>query len=222
MWHVGIDLHRRTVVMAAVNDSGEVVAPVTIECRDTADILEFLQPLKPFRAVVESSATYRWLYGLLCGEGTILLAHPAKLRLMIQRRAKTDRLDCQLLANLLRINQVPLSYIPPDEYQQLREITRYRARLVRNRAQAKIGLRALLARHNQEAPYRVPFGPRGIKWFQQQSFSPIDDLIRDELVSRFDPWVVLLSHKEFIIGFGKLNDRLLRTRLWQTQVIDKF
>lgn len=92
MWHIGIDLHRRTVVMSAVNDSGEVVSPVTIECLNTNAILEFLQPLKPFRAVVESTATYRWLYKLLSEEGTILLAHPAKLRLMIQRRAKTDRL----------------------------------------------------------------------------------------------------------------------------------
>ncbi|QDT97265.1 IS110 family transposase [Gimesia aquarii] len=113
MWHIGIDLHRRTVVTSAVNDSGEVVSPVTIECRNTKAILKFLQPLKPFRAVVESTATYRWLYKLLSEEGTILLVHPAKLRLMIQRRAKTDRLDCQLLANLLRINQIPLSYIPP-------------------------------------------------------------------------------------------------------------
>ncbi|QDT87369.1 hypothetical protein MalM14_50540 [Gimesia chilikensis] len=34
MWHIGIDLHRRMVVMSAVNDSGEVVSPVTIECRN--------------------------------------------------------------------------------------------------------------------------------------------------------------------------------------------
>ena len=186
MWHVGIDLHRRTVVMAAVHDSGEVVSPVTIDCQQTDGILEFLAPLKPFRAVVESSATYRWLYDLISSEGTVLLAHPAKLRLLVQRRAKTDRLDCQLLANLLRIDQVPLSYIPPDDYQQLREITRYRARLARGRAQAKVGLRALLGRHNKEAPYRIPFGPRGIKWFRQQSFSPVDDLVRDELISRLD------------------------------------
>jgi transposase len=184
MWHIGIDLHRRTVVMAAVNDSGQVVEPVTIECSQTTEILDHLRQFKPFRAVIEATATYRWLYNLISPEGTVLLAHPTKLRLMIQRRAKTDRLDCQLLANLLRINQIPLSYIPPEEYQNLREITRHRARLARYAAQAKIGLRALLARHNREAPYRSPFGPRGLSWFQQQSFSPVDDMVRDELLSR--------------------------------------
>ena len=91
MWHVGIDLHRKTVVMAAVNDSGQVVEPVTIECLQTDAILNHLRQFKPFRAVIEASATYRWLYDLLSLEGTVLLAHPAKLRLMIQRRAKTDR-----------------------------------------------------------------------------------------------------------------------------------
>ena len=81
MWHVGIDLHRATVVLAAVSDVGE------------------------------ACGTYRWLYDLLRPHGTVLLAHPMRLRAMIQRRTKTDKLDAQLLANLLRINQIPLAYI---------------------------------------------------------------------------------------------------------------
>lgn len=98
MWHIGIDLHRRTVVMAIVHDSGEVGEPTTFGCRETDRIVEFVRRFKPFRAVIEATSTYRWLYDLLTPEGVVLLAHPAKLRLMIERRAKTDNLDCQLLA----------------------------------------------------------------------------------------------------------------------------
>jgi len=129
MWHIGIDLHRRMLVMAAVKDDGEVIDPRRIECQDTAAILEAVEQLKPFRAVIEATGTYRWLYDLLSPHGTILLAHPLRLRAMIQRRAKTDKLDAQLLANLLRIDQIPLSYVPPKNYQQLRDLTRCRARL---------------------------------------------------------------------------------------------
>ncbi|QDT91510.1 MULTISPECIES: transposase [Gimesia] len=43
-----------------------------------------------------------------------------------------------------------------------------------------------MARNNRDAPYRIPFGPRGIKWFRDQSFSSIDNLIRDELITRLD------------------------------------
>jgi len=89
-----------------------------------------------------------------------------------------------LLANLLRINQIPLAYIPPEPYQQLRELTRRRARLGRELAEAKIHLRALLARKNRQAPYRVPFGVRGLAWFRGQDFGWIENLVRDELLAR--------------------------------------
>jgi transposase len=123
MWHVGIDLHRETVVLAAVNDAGTVMDPVRISCQETGAILDVVRALRPFRAVIEASGTYRWLHDLLRAKGTILLAHPLRLRAMIQRRSKTDKLDAQLLANLLRINQIPLAYIPPEPYQQLRDLT---------------------------------------------------------------------------------------------------
>jgi transposase len=61
--------------------------------------------------------------------GTVLLAHPLRLRAMLVRRSKTDRLDAQLLANLLRLNQIPLAYIPSEKYQLLRDLVRYRTTL---------------------------------------------------------------------------------------------
>jgi transposase len=105
---------------------------------------------------------------------------------MIQRRTKTDKLDAQLLANLLRINQIPLAYIPPAPYQQLRELTRCRARLARDQAEVKIRLRGLLARQNRSAPFRVPFGVRGLAWFRKQDFGTIENLVRDELLARLE------------------------------------
>lgn len=185
MWHVGIDLHRATVVVAAVNDAGEAMNPITIPCSDTVTIANTMKALGSFRAVIEATGTYRWLYNLLRPHGTVLLAHPMRLRAMIQRRTKTDKLDAQLLANLLRINQIPLAYIPPEPYQQLRDLTRCRARLGRQLAEVKVQLRALLARLNRESPYRTPFGPRGLDWFRGQDFGPIEDLVRDELLERF-------------------------------------
>jgi transposase len=184
MWHVGIDLHREFVVIAAVRDNGEVMEPVRIACSEREGILEAVCTLGRFRAVIEASGTYRWLHDLLCPHGTVLLAHPLRLRAMIQRRSKTDKLDAQLLANLLRINQIPLSYIPPEPYQQLRDLVRCRVRMARELAEIKIQLRALLARQNRQAPYRVPFGVRGLAWFRRQDFGPIENLVRDELLAR--------------------------------------
>ena len=59
MWHVGIDLHRVAVVMAAVNDAGEAMRPSTIACEDTAAIVEVVKKLGPYGR--SSERTYRWL-----------------------------------------------------------------------------------------------------------------------------------------------------------------
>jgi transposase len=186
MWHVGIDLHRQTLVIAAVNDTGSCMPVRRIDCRDRDAILEAMRSLDPFRAVIEATGTYRWLYDLLAPLGTVLLANPMRLRAMVQRRSKTDKLDSQLLANLLRINQIPLSYVPPQRYQLLRDITRHRARLARQAAKAKTQLRSLLAIHNLGPLPFSAVGVRACAWFAQQEFGAIGNCVRDELLLRLE------------------------------------
>lgn len=184
MWHVGIDLHRRTLVIAAVHDTGELKIPVGLKCSEVDRIVTVLEELKPFRAVIEATGTYRWLYELLSPLGTVLLAHPLRLRAMVQRRTKTDRLDAQLLAHLLRMDQIPFAHIPSPQHQMLRDLVRQRIRLGRGQAEAKVALRWILARHNIEPPLKFPFGPRGLYWFSRQDFGLADNQARDELIQR--------------------------------------
>jgi len=209
MWHIGVDLHRQTIVFAAVNDSGEVRPAVRLECSQVTEIVAAFERLQPFRAVIEATRAYRWLFKLLSPLGTVLLAHPLRLRAMLQRRSKTDRLDAHLLANLLRINQIPLAYIPTDEQQVVRDITRQRARLTQSETQTKNFLRWILARHNMQAPYACPFGPRGLYWFSRQDFGSVDNSIRDELLTR-------LTHYQKAIA--AVDDRLGALRSQYPQV----
>ena len=104
MWPVGIDLHRATVVITTVDDSGRVIESSRLSCQDTEAILRAVVRLRPFRAVIEATSNYRWLHDHLSPHGTVLVAHPLRLRAMVQRRSRTDGLDSQLLANLLRID----------------------------------------------------------------------------------------------------------------------
>lgn len=173
MWHVGIDLHLRTLVIAAVNDSGEERPIVHLACSDRDGIEDLFEDLKPFRAVIEAT-------------GTVLLAHPLRMRAMTVRRSKSDRLDAQLLAQLLRLDQIPLAYIPPEPYQMLRDLTRYRTSLGRQVAKAKTQLRNLLARENIQAPYKYPFGPRGLYWLSRQELGVVGNQIRDHLIERLE------------------------------------
>ena len=73
MWHVGIDLHRKTVVFAAINDAGEVRPPVRLDCSQVSEIVGAFEKLRPFRAVIEATRAYRWLFKFLSPLGTVLL-----------------------------------------------------------------------------------------------------------------------------------------------------
>ena len=112
MQYVGIDLHKRDLVIAVEDERGAVGRARRFPCRDEGAIVAHLSALRPFRAVIEASASYRWLYERLAPLGEVILAHPLRLRASIARPAKTDKLDAALLARLLRMDQIPESYVP--------------------------------------------------------------------------------------------------------------
>ncbi len=186
MQYVGIDLHKVDVVIAVEDEGGPVGKPRRFPCRDEAAIVAHLSSLRPFRAVIEASATYRWLYERLAPLGEVILAHPLRLRASIARPAKTDKLDAALLARLLKMDQIPEAYAPPAAYQELRQLTRARARLSRSATQAKNHLHRLLAARNIPAPYKHPFGVRGQRWMRSLDLGFVGNLERDEWLGRLE------------------------------------
>ena len=75
--------------MAAVNEAGEIPPVQRLACSDAAAIVKVFEGLRPFRAVIEATGTYRWLYQLLSPLAAVVLAHPLRLRAMLVRRGKT-------------------------------------------------------------------------------------------------------------------------------------
>jgi transposase len=200
MYYVGIDLHKRDLVTAVEDERGPVGQPRRFPCRDEAAIVAHLSGLRPFRAVIEASASYRWLYDRLTPLGEVILAHPLRLRASIARPAKTDKLDAALLARLLRIGQIPEAYAPPAAYQELRELTRARARLSRSATEAKNHLHGLLAARNIHAPYRNPFGVRGRRWMRSLDLGVVGNLEREELIARLEHYDAQRDRLDVVIA----------------------
>ena len=186
MHHIGIDLHKQDLVMAVEDEHGPVGGVRRIACRDMDAIRAAVEGWRPFRAVVEASASYRWLYDLLAPVGEVVLAHPLRLRAITAARAKTDRLDARLLAQLLRANLVPAAYVPPARYQRLRDLTRGRARLSYGATLAKNQVHALLARANVHPPLKTLFGKHGRRYLAGLDLGISGNLARDELLRRLE------------------------------------
>jgi len=184
MHNAGIDLHRMNLVVAVENEHGSIAKPRTFSCAQAAEVRQYFETLVPFRAVIEASTSYRWLYDLLSPLGEVILAHPKRLRAIVEGRAKTDKLDAALLAKLLRADLIPRAYVPPRNYAELREITRARARLVRCRTEAQNELHAMLARLNYHVPFKTPFCKRWKQHVSGIELTVVDSLVRDELFRR--------------------------------------
>src|SRR5688572_5670250 len=96
---IGIDLHKKTITIEALNQERNVVHRQTLLCADTAKIRSVFERLRPFQAVLEATASYEWLWNLLEPLAQrLVLAHPTKLRIIAESKNKSDKLDAHVLA----------------------------------------------------------------------------------------------------------------------------
>jgi transposase len=135
----GLDVHKRTVVacVLASTPDGSIHREVRTFGTMTADLLaltDWLDALQIQHVALESTGVFwRPVFNLLEGEArTVVLVNPQHMKAVPGR--KTDVKDAEWLADLLRHGLLTASFIPPQPVRDLRELTRYRATLVRERA----------------------------------------------------------------------------------------
>ncbi|NNN17974.1 MAG: IS110 family transposase [Thermoplasmata archaeon] len=124
---VGLDVHRKTVVATAVDPLGHPVSQVTLGPSD-AELAEYLRTL-PGTKHVALEACPVWEHFFDAAESTgaaVVLSNPLKTRLIAEASLKTDRVDSEALATLLRLGALPTSYAPPSAIRDLRAQIRER------------------------------------------------------------------------------------------------
>jgi transposase len=80
---------------------------------------------------------------------------------------KTDQIDATVLANLARLNFLPIAYAAPKEVRDLRQHLRYRDWLVGERRRVKNRVHAVLAGYNLASPVTDLFGRGGREWLAE-------------------------------------------------------
>jgi len=134
----GLDVHKKTVVacLRSPGSGGRRRAEVRTFGTTTAELLTLAEWLTQNRCQIvamESTGVY-WkpVYNLLEGVFEILLVNAAHIKQVPGR--KTDVKDCEWIAQLLEHGLLRGSFIPPRPIRQLRDLTRYRKTLIRQRA----------------------------------------------------------------------------------------
>ena len=168
--YVGIDLHRRRSVIVRKNAAGEVLSKVRIENSPMA-LAEAVAAAGPEPEVVlEATFGWYWAADVLEEMGArVHLAHPLGNN-WGHRRVKNDERDANDLVDLLRMGRLAEAWIAPPEIREVREVVRYRLKLVRLRAGLKAQVHAVMGKHGV-LPSRVDmFGLGGTAQLDELEF----------------------------------------------------
>ena len=134
----GLDVHKRTVVACVIVPGAGQPPRKTIRTfgtmsGDLLELAEWLTDQAVTHVALESTGVY-WqpVWNVLEGSFTLLLVNAQHIKQVPGR--KTDVRDCEWIADLLRHGLLRASFVPERPQRELRELTRYRTSLIRERA----------------------------------------------------------------------------------------
>jgi transposase len=164
--YVGLDVHKRVIEVCILSAEGKVLQ------RDRLAMSRgYLQTyarttLQPTDHVALEATTNSWAVARLLQPyvGQVVVSNPLATRAIAQAKVKTDKVDAQVLAQLLRCGYLPDVWQPDEATSQLRSLTSRRASLVGEQTRIKNRIHSVLAERLIEAPAERLFNQAGEQW----------------------------------------------------------
>jgi transposase len=148
----------------------------------------------PRQVVVEASGFWPAFARAVEGEADrLVMVHPQRVKAIASARLKNDRVDSETLAHLSRADLLPEAWMANQRTQQLRQLTRLRITLGRQRATAKNQLQAVLHAEGFQRPVTDVFGKCGRAWLAGLALSPAGRMV-------VDTWLKVVDHLDGLIG----------------------
>jgi transposase len=165
---VGMDLHRRRSVLVRMTMDGRKLETARIENSPAALRRELAKAGKCPLVVLEATYGWYWAADVLEQAGAeVRLAHPLGVKAFSYRRVKNDERDASDLADLARMGRLPQAWIAPPAVRALREVVRYRHKLVQQRTSCKDQVHAVLAKLGIPVTHSGVFGTGGGLWLDR-------------------------------------------------------
>ena len=151
---VGVDLHKQTVTLRAVNPAGEPIAALTCDTKCVDRIHNWLGTLpRPSRLAVEAVGFIEWFIDRFRGcVDQMDIADATELAHRRGKRRKTDRNDALDVAVRLARGDCPLGWIADEPVMQLRKLGRHWRSLCRTLTRAKHCMKSMLLAANLRGP----------------------------------------------------------------------
>jgi transposase len=219
MKYVGIDVHKRYCVCAIQDEQGRLLGRQRISGDLGAGFVQLFKALgAPCRVAIEACWNWGFVYELLEAIPEIeeiIASHPLKNRLIAQSQIKTDAIDSNALATLLRGNFLARVHVPPRAARRRKDQLRQRLYWARLRTRIRNRMHALLDRqHGLELPQCSDlFGVRGMGFLRRLELPEPDASMLREDVALMDLLNAQIREQEKRIGAQNLSDPTIRRLL---------
>ena len=179
--YVGLDLHKHVVQASLINEEGKRLESYRFACTQESLLAFARERLRPEDQIALEATTNTWAVVALLRPfvARIVVANALRTRAIAEAKVKTDKVDAESLAQLLRCDYLPEVWQPDQETQQLRELSVQRSGLVADQTRLKNRVRSLLAQRLISAPMPTLFGVAGRHWLRQAALTPTDRVIID-------------------------------------------
>jgi transposase len=208
MFYTGIDLHKFTSYLTTVDSSGAIVKQENIKNVAHNFIQYFNSIPGEHQTTVESTMTWYWLNDLLSSLNIpMILAHAKYVKAIAYAKVKTDKVDSHTLAQLLRMNYIPVAHKISNDKRLLRDALRARLKIVQRHTSITNSMQLLLAKYNFDSPTQLA----GISEFQYQQLAEVEELLNEqmlELEKQLYPFLIPnddIQRLLWIPGIGKMN-----------------
>lgn len=173
MLYVGVDLHQHYLFSTVMDEKGKVLTQdkVDTDIDSVKDYFGRLVESDFLELAIEPISSWYYFYEIVESLGcSVHLVNPLKVKAIASARIKTDKIDSNILAHLLRTNLLPEAYIPNRSIRDLKELLRTRASLVHLRTEVKNKIHALLHKNGVQHDWTNLFGKGGREFLDELEF----------------------------------------------------
>jgi transposase len=177
--YVGLDVHKRTIAACMLDSEGRLVRRATFDCTRTAIAQFAKEQLEHSDVVALEATTNSWAVAEILEPyvARVVVSNPLKTKAIAESTVKTDKVDSQTLAQLLRVGFLPEVWHPSGPFQLLRQLTVFYASLINDRTRVKNRLQSLFHRRLIHCPVSTLFSQAGLRWMDSLELSEHDRLI---------------------------------------------
>lgn len=173
LYFIGVDGHKTYLSASVLSQKGNLIEKARIRYTDKEAFHKFFSKYRGKAvAAVEAYGYWYWLLDMLEEyELCPVLSNPVQTKAIAWARVKTDSVDSEIIANLLRTDLLPTCWIPSGEIRDKRELIRFRLYLVQIRTGLKNKIHSLLAKYNIQNKFSDLFGKKGMNFLKSLTFN---------------------------------------------------